>query len=562
MRKIDQFSLFAIVLAFTFGSSFAQGTKTEASKTEKSSIVVPQATPAVTFHKIMMRVPPNAAISYIKGKNDKTLSDENTMGGTQYDCGHPTNEEQYMLELINRARANPADEGDSIAATTNSTILFQFQNQAPPTASQVKSELATYPSRPPLAFNPILIQIARAHDQDMLAKNYQGHTDSQGNDPFQRMTNADYKTWDAAGENVFAYGSDADETHQEFLCDFGNYPDIGHRHNILNFAPTDSIYNEIGIGAIHGGTGLPNVGTMITTEDFGRTPAHFYVTGVVYSDSNQNNFYDIGEGDTGIKITVSSGSSDYAISSGSGGYAIPMNSGFSGSVTVTASGGPLSSPIMQTVSVDTENVKVDFILPLTVSPPGNVTLVSPPNGSTTKDTVNFSWEGPAGSTISNYLVLVSKNSALTKPFVIKDTLIGTVTTDTGSQDRLLPNTTYYWSILAQNQGGWSAPSTIWSFKTPGSASVGELPIDQSATYFYPNPANSNAKLSFTLDAPSDVSFTLFTSAGAEVESVELGMLPAGANTLELDASKLESGVYECKLTMAGQTRMARLVVVK
>ena len=43
-----------------------------------------------------------------------------------YSIGDPTNEEQYYLELINRARANPTAEGIRMATTTDSNVLAAY----------------------------------------------------------------------------------------------------------------------------------------------------------------------------------------------------------------------------------------------------------------------------------------------------------------------------------------------------------------------------------------------------------------------------------------------------
>src|SRR5688500_13230880 len=46
--------------------------------------------------------------------------------GGLYSIGNPTNEEQYYLELINRARANPPAEGIRLAFTTDQNVLSAY----------------------------------------------------------------------------------------------------------------------------------------------------------------------------------------------------------------------------------------------------------------------------------------------------------------------------------------------------------------------------------------------------------------------------------------------------
>lgn len=43
-----------------------------------------------------------------------------------YSIGSPTKEEQLYLELINRARANPAAEGIRLAGTTEADVLSSY----------------------------------------------------------------------------------------------------------------------------------------------------------------------------------------------------------------------------------------------------------------------------------------------------------------------------------------------------------------------------------------------------------------------------------------------------
>src|SRR3954468_1244770 len=43
-----------------------------------------------------------------------------------YSIGDPTNEEQYYLELINRARSNPPAEGARLAASTDSNVISAY----------------------------------------------------------------------------------------------------------------------------------------------------------------------------------------------------------------------------------------------------------------------------------------------------------------------------------------------------------------------------------------------------------------------------------------------------
>ena len=102
-----------------------------------------------------------------KDDNPKTLKTVLT----QYSHGDPTVQEQYTLELMNRARANPKEEGQRLINTADPDVQnsFTYFNVA---KSLVTSQFNTYPSRPPLAFNEKLLKAARDHSQDMKEKTF------------------------------------------------------------------------------------------------------------------------------------------------------------------------------------------------------------------------------------------------------------------------------------------------------------------------------------------------------------------------------------------------------
>ena len=235
---------------------------------------------------------------------------------TQYSHGDPTALEQQMLELINRARLNPPQEGIILNAV-NTWYSVAARAQAPSFFTPLVAQFSAYPAVAPLAFNPILIAEARQHSQDMIANNYFSHSDLAGNDPTARAAALGYGT--GVGENIdgagASVGDDIVEAHFDFMVDYNNidlaHP-LGHRLNIL-----DSSYSEIGVGVAG-----PRAGGMITQE-FG-APERSFILGVAYADGNANGSFDPGEGLAGISVTPDSGTW-YAVTSSSGGFAIPVD---------------------------------------------------------------------------------------------------------------------------------------------------------------------------------------------------------------------------------------------
>jgi hypothetical protein len=370
---------------------------------------------------------------------------------TIYDSGDPTPEEQYILELINRARAYPDSEGIRLSTTTDPDVSFSYQYFGSPTRQKVKDDFLTYSAQPPLAFNKSLITAARKHSQDMLDHNYQGHTGSDGSTVVDRTKSAGYNG-SYVGENVYAYGKSLWHTHASFQIDFGNDATLGHRLNIMNFDPSGPFYTEIGIGTIEGGSGAPDVGPMITTEDFGNN-AKTFILGVVYDDQNHNGFYDVGEGLSGVTITCSSGTYS-AVTSTSGGYAIPFSD--NATVTVTAEGGGLAGPISHQIDFSDHNMKVDFIKDYSGLPVQTL-LVAPISDTVLhSDTAYFSWNTVTGAT--KYRIQVATDPQM-KKLVLNDSSLTVTTKKLAEKD----TTTYYWHVQARNAKGWGQYSTIASF---------------------------------------------------------------------------------------------------
>ncbi|WP_231133389.1 CAP domain-containing protein [Capillibacterium thermochitinicola] len=85
-----------------------------------------------------------------------------------------------------------------------------------------------------------LVQLARMKSQDMIDKNYFGHTSPTYGSPFDMMKNAGVKYY-TAGENLAGAGS-VESAHASLMAS------PGHRANILN-----SRFNHFGVGIAVGG---------------------------------------------------------------------------------------------------------------------------------------------------------------------------------------------------------------------------------------------------------------------------------------------------------------------
>ena len=300
----------------------------------------------------------------------------------QYLIGDPSDEEQLFLEYINRARANPTNEGLRLAVSTAVDIQQAFEVYQVDLA-KLQTDIATNPPAPPLAFNPSLMQSAHSHSNWMLSNAWQAHEETNPvgdldhitNTTFDRIVAAGYDYADA-GENVYAYSDNVEYGHAGFEVDWGFGPggvqaELGHR--LSNHNPN---FTEVGIGILNGshtGTAVVpsggtntivtnTVGPQVITVDFGsRFNQPALVTGVAHFDLNGNQFYDLGEGLLGVRVDIDS-SSTYAFTSPSGGYAVPA---VDGTQTVTFSG-PGLSPVSRVVTISQgKNIKLDLRLPYT-----------------------------------------------------------------------------------------------------------------------------------------------------------------------------------------------------
>lgn len=303
---------------------------------------------------------------------------------SQYSIGSPTNEQQYMLELINRARANGGAEATRLG-------LSGLQ-EGPPT---INGQVWTIQnSVQPLSWNPLLINCAQNHatnlnNGDQFFSGQSPHTFG-GMTPNQRIAAAGYSMAPYNGptnngsfpgpENVAAaisFGSgpytgtkliaSVLEAHNDLFTD-QTVQGRGHRSTTML-----AFFREIGVGISVGtDTGPDSQGVIRTwdslyiVQNFGSqsTTAPF-ITGVVYQDTNGNGFYDPGEGIGGVRVDVA-GSNFFAISSSSGGYSVPVPG--NGSYNVTFSGGGLANNSRTVNVANSLNAKSDYVAGASATP--------------------------------------------------------------------------------------------------------------------------------------------------------------------------------------------------
>lgn len=292
--------------------------------------------------------------------------------GDRWDIGDMSDEEQLYLELVNRARANPAVEGDWLINTGDKDILSNlafFNVDLDRVLHDPNWGFYQFLPVQPLAPNAKLNQAARIHAQDMFDNTFQAHVGSDGSTAGDRIGLVGYN-WGAYSENVYGQADSVVHGHAGFQIDWGFGPGgiqspPGHRIQIHN-----GDYREFGVGVINGSKTNafpdsneskyrdvgPQIVSQLVAREFIDSP---FITGVAFYDFNGNDFYDLGEGLGGLTVVVP-GSRFHAVTIPSGGYAIPVDGDGNYSIGMEGSGLP---PLASSVTVsERTNVKVDYVL--------------------------------------------------------------------------------------------------------------------------------------------------------------------------------------------------------
>jgi serralysin len=304
--------------------------------------------------------------------------------------------EQLLLELINRARMDPVGEAARHGIDLNSGLAAGTISTAP---KQV------------LASNAQLSQSAANHGADMANNDFFSHTGSNGSSIGTRIGAAGYQ-YNYAGENIAWSGTTGtlDVNAAVYSNHKALFVSAGHRTNIL-----EDSFEEIGLSVIYT-TGYNPAGSkgpwnaQIMTQNFGmKSASNIFVTGVSYTDTDNDNFYSVGESLANLQVAIHNGGSVVATTttSASGGYA--LSTAMQGQAEIVWSGAGLSSEIGVSVSLGTSNIKVDLTDSNTIET--NVT------GTLTRGALNLTLIGiqninATGNTANNILSGNSGNNSI------------------------------------------------------------------------------------------------------------------------------------------------------
>ena len=288
----------------------------------------------------------------------------------------PSAEEQLILELINRLRMDPGGEH---ARLTDPAVLAEIQsalNFFGVDMDSFAAAMEAYGPVAPLAWNEALYAAAQGHNDAMIAADTQSHRVAGEASLGERATAAGYTNWRALGENIYAYSKSAIYGHAGFVIDWGydaedfdaagvRYADwqsrgdgiqdpAGHLRNLMN-----ATYTEIGIAVTEERDSATSVGPYVTTHDLGTRFAYSaQFVGVVIDDTDDDDFYDVGEGMGGVTVTLTgSGGAVYSTTTwDSGGWQIQVPAD---RYEIVFSGGDLPGAIVVNAALAGSNVKID-----------------------------------------------------------------------------------------------------------------------------------------------------------------------------------------------------------
>lgn len=258
-------------------------------------------------------------------------------------------EEQYLLELMNRARLNPLAEARRFGIGLNDDL-------APGTLNGQARQV--------LAGNDMLDSAATGHSLWMLQQDLFQHVGSGGSSPSKRMTDAGY-LGSMFGENIALVGSTAPITVAGKIEQLNEnlFLSAGHRQNTLNGA-----YREVGLGAESGQfTSGSTFNAVVLTENFGLRGTQHFLTGVAYQDKDGDAFYTMGEGQNAVTFVAQGKQTATSVT---GGYELGLVSG--DAVAVSGQAGGVAFSLR--VDMRPGNVKLDLVDSHVFFTSGNVTL--------------------------------------------------------------------------------------------------------------------------------------------------------------------------------------------
>ena len=279
----------------------------------------------------------------------------------------PSNQEQYLLELVNRFRMNPGAEYDLLVnsgdADVDSALNFFGVDLA-----LLQSQLSLLTAAQPLAWSNQLSTSAQTHNQLMIDFDQQSHRLPGEPSLRDRIDAAGSITYTAVAENIFAFSESPFYAHAGFVVDWGATPTgiqdpAGHRNSLIN-----NQYREAGFSIVEEDDPNTSVGPQVVTQHLANrgTGTNEWLLGVAYRDLDDDDFYSVGEGLGGLTVNITGGGFSASVQTGTAGGYQTLVPGQGVYNVEFRQGNTLLDSF--SVSVGTESVKQDLFLEVGVAP--------------------------------------------------------------------------------------------------------------------------------------------------------------------------------------------------
>ncbi|HEY1009523.1 MAG TPA: T9SS type A sorting domain-containing protein, partial [Daejeonella sp.] len=79
---------------------------------------------------------------------------------------------------------------------------------------------------------------------------------------------------------------------------------------------------------------------------------------------------------------------------------------------------------------------------------------------------------------------------------------------------------------------------------------------------FPNPANDQTIIEFSVPEPGLTSLTLYNTGGQQIRELVNANLPKGVYNINVNLSDLEAGVYLYKMMYKGKEKTLKMIIAK
>ena len=258
--------------------------------------------------------------------------------------------EQYLLELMNRARLDPAGEAARMGVDLNMGLKAGTISA---TAKQV------------LAPNALLDRAATGQSLWVLFSDVVSHAGEGGSTIKGRLLAEGY-TPTVFAENLVLSGTSPGQTLQSTLEEMNTlfFQTAANRLSLMNGG-----FKEVGVGA-EAGTYTQNgtdFSAVALTVNFATSGQGNFLTGVAYSDTDKDGFYSVGEGLANVVFKALGAT---AVTELAGGYSLTLAAG--AATAVSGRAGLVNFAV--TLDMSAGNVKLDLIGGARFMTSGSITL--------------------------------------------------------------------------------------------------------------------------------------------------------------------------------------------